>query len=162
MFYHVRYFYYIYTMKHIKLYEEFLNKGVSNITAYHTSGTKISSFKPASVWVTTNLEFAKAYQDNAIDEGRDAYTYEIRVSGNILTQDAASELSETLGIDFEDLIADLTGNPDVKERTQLIKPFIGKCDGFFHWDYDPRDWGDGESLLVFNPAKHAKIIKQIY
>ena len=162
MFYHVRYFYYIYTMKHIKLFEQFLNEGVSNITAYHTSGTKISSFKPAPIWVTTNLEFAKAYQDNSIDEGRDAYTYEIKVSGNILTQDAASELAETLGIDFEDLIADLTAQPDVKERTKLVKPFIGECDGFFHWDYDPRDWGDGESLLLFNPAKNAKIIKQIY
>jgi hypothetical protein len=130
--------------------------------AYHTSGTKISSFKPAPIWVTTNLEFAKAYQDNSIDEGRDGYTYEIRVSGNILTQDEASELAETLGIDFEDLIADLTAQPDVKERTKLVKPFIGECDGFFHWDYDPRDWGDGESLLLFNPAKNAKIIKQIY
>ena len=149
-------------MKHISTFENFLYESSFNNIAYHTSGTKISSFKPAPVWVTANPVFAKAYHSNSIDDGLEAaYTYEVRVSGNMLSQDEARKLSEVLGIDFEELVADLTAQPDVRERNKLIKPFIGKCDGFFHWDYDPRDWGDGEPLLVFNPQKNLRIVKQM-
>ena len=148
-------------MKHFNTFENFLYESSFNNIAYHTSGTKISSFKPAPVWVTANPVFAKAYHSNSIDEDRDAFTYEVRVSGNMLSQDEARKLSEVLGINFDDIIDELTAQPDVKDRIKLVKPFIGKCDGFFHWDYDPRDWGDGESLLVFNPQKNLRIVKQM-
>lgn len=148
-------------MKHISTFESFLYESQFNNVAYHTSVSKVTSFKADPIWVTANPVFAKAYHNNSIDDAGDAYTYEVKVTGKMLSQDEAAKLAETLGLDFEDIVADLTSNPSVKERIKIVKPFIGKCDGFFHYDYDPRDWGDGESLLVFNPQKNLRIVKQM-
>jgi len=70
-------------------------------------------------------------------------------------------LATELGIDFEELTTTLTENPTREERKELISPFKDYCDGFYHWDYDPRDWGDGESILVFNPHKTVKILEEV-
>jgi hypothetical protein len=131
------------------------------ITAWHTSFGKIKKFKPSPSWFTANPLFAKAYHENSQDKGESVHTYEVSITGNILSQADAKRLAHSLGLDFEELTTSLTENPTAAERSELVKEFEDKCDGFFHWDYDPRDWGDGESVLVFNPAKHVRIIKEM-
>ena len=148
-------------MKHIKTFENFLFESTFNGTAWHTSYNEIKSFRPIPSWFTANPVFAKVYHDNTVDGGDAAYTYEVKISGNILDQSTAKELAESLGINFQDLISDLTSNPSSIEKRKLIRPFIGKCDGFFHWDYDPTDGGDAESVLVFDPSRKVKIVKQM-
>jgi len=152
---------YVKTFEEWKVYEEFLLESNFNIMAWHTSFKELKKFDEIPAWFTNNGDFAKTYHKNSEDKGGDLHTYEVKITGKILNQDEARELSDELGIDFDDLTTSLSENPTPNERKKLIKPFIGKCDGFFHWDYDPRDWGDGESILVFNPGEHAKIIKSV-
>ena len=148
-------------MKYIKTFESFLFESVFNGTAWHTTFKELKKFEPTPSWFTANPVFAKTYHENSQGQGGDVHTYEVKISGNILSQDEARKLSDTLGIDFEELNTSLTENPTQAERQKLVKPFIGKCDGFFHWDYDPRDWGDAESILVFDPSKHVRIVKDM-
>jgi hypothetical protein len=144
-------------MKPVKLFEEFIDENVNNMIVYHTSTSRVTRFKPEPVWFTTNPILAKAYHNM----NTESHTYEIKLSGKFLTQEEVKQLSPSLDVNYWDLVADLTANPTVEQRKKLIKPFIQECDGFYHWDYDPRDFKDGESLLVFNPVRSAKIIKQI-
>ena len=148
-------------MKYVKTYESFLTENRFSGTAWHTSFGEIKKFDATPSWFTANPVFAKTYHKNSQDQGGDVHTYEVKISGNILSQDDARKLSDKLGIDFEELTTRLTENPTPAERSKLVKPFETKCDGFFHWDYDPRDWGDGESILVFNPSKHVRIVKDM-
>ena len=131
------------------------------IAAWYTSFGEIKKFNATPSWFTANPIFAKAYHENSQDKGESVHTYEVKITGNILSQAEARKLSDELGIDFEELTTSLTENPTAAERSELVKQFEDNCDGFFHWDYDPRDWGDGESILVFNPAKHVRIIKEM-
>jgi hypothetical protein len=149
-------------MKYVKTYESFLLEQNSfNGTAWHTSYGKIKQFDNKPSWFTNNPIFAKTYHDNSQDKDSEVHTYEVKITGNILSQDEARKLFDELGIDFDDIVTQLTENPTIAEREKLIKPIIGKCDGFFHWDYDPRDWGDGESILVFNPKRNVRIVKDM-
>lgn len=131
------------------------------VTAWHTSFGEIKKFNETPSWFTANPIFAKAYHENSQDKGGSVHTYEVKITGNILSQSEARRLANSLGIDFEELTTRLTENPTIAERSELIKEFSDKCDGFFHWDYDPRDWGDGESIFVFNPEKHVRIVKEM-
>ncbi len=131
------------------------------ITAWHTSFGEIKKFNSTPSWFTANPLFAKAYHENSQDKGESVHTYEVRIAGNILSQAEAKRLAHSLGIDFEELTTSLTENPTAAERSKLVKEFEDMCDGFLHWDYDPRDWGDGESILVFNPEKHVRIVKEM-
>ena len=132
-----------------------------NTTAWHTSFGEIKKFNATPSWFTANPIFAKVYHENSQDKGGNVHTYEVKITGNILSQDKARKLANSLGLDFEELTTRLTENPTAAERSELVKSFKDKCDGFFHWDYDPSDWGDGESILVFNPAKHVRITKEM-
>jgi hypothetical protein len=143
--------------KFIKTFESF--EEPRSIVAWYTSFGPVESFKPVPSWFTTDREFAEAYHQNSLDKGADVLTYEVEVRGDIRSESSARRLAEELGVDFESLVTDLTSNPTQSERLELVEPFIDQCDGFFHWDYDPRDWGDGESLLVFDPSRHVRIVR---
>jgi len=130
-------------------------------TAWFTSFSEVSQFKDQPTWFTTELEYAQAYHNNSDYEGKSVHTYQVQVSGNILTQAEAKKLATKIGVDWEQTVTELTSNPTTQERQQLVQPFVSYCDGFFHWDYDPRDWGDGESMLVFSPNKTVTIVKEM-
>jgi len=129
--------------------------------AYHTSGTALDSFKSGPMWFTKVLKYAKAYHSNAIEEGRDAHTYQIKIKGNFLSVSEADAWANEAGIDHEETVTELTSQPDSKAIMKLIKPYSKICDGFDHWDYDPIDWGDAESTLVFDASKSATILKEM-
>lgn len=148
-------------MKYVQTFEGFLFESRFNGQAWHTTFKEIKRFDATPTWFTADPAFAKSYHDNSQNQGGDVHTYEVRITGNILSQDEARKLAENMGIDFEELTTALTENPTRDKRIKLVAPLRDKCDGFFHWDYDPRDWGDGESILVFDPTKHAKIIKEM-
>lgn len=148
-------------MKYVQTFEGFLFESRFNGQAWHTTFKEIKRFDATPTWFTADPAFAKSYHDNSQNQGGDVHTYEVRITCNILSQDEARGLVEDMGIDFEELTTALTENPTRDERIKLVAPLRDKCDGFFHWDYDPRDWGDGESILVFDPTKHAKIIKEM-
>jgi hypothetical protein len=130
-------------------------------TCYHTSRTEITKLAARPMWFTKKKKYAMAYHANAIDEGDEAFTYEIKIKGRILGLDDAARYAEEAGIDHEETVADLTAQPDVADIKKLIVPYSKICDGFDHWDYDPIDWGDAESTIIFNPTKVATLVKQI-
>ena len=160
-------------MKRIKTYSQYdqtnasvssaLNEAVtSGITAWHISSVAINSLSNRPMWFTPKIEWAKEYHKNAMSNANDkVFTYEVSITGNILTEEEASRLAKSKDVDFDDTIADLVTNPTEEEVLKVIEMFRPHCDGFFQWDYDPTDWGDGESILVFDPAKNVKIIKEI-
>ena len=135
---------------------------VKEFTAYHTSGVPLKKLSSRPMWFTKSRELAKAYDLNMSDNsGEGAFTYEIKVKGNILNLSEADDYASEAGIDQESLVTDLISNPGPEDVKKLIKPFSKICDGFDHWDYDPRDWGDAESTIIFNPAKTCDIVKRI-
>jgi hypothetical protein len=90
-----------------------------------------------------------------------AYTYKVRIHGNILSEESLIEISNKLGINFEDdVLGDLLSNPSASEIKKLIKPYINICDGFYMSEYDPRDSQSKlvKSILVFDPTKTVEII----
>lgn len=146
-------------MKWIKTFEKFEDD--FNMIAWHTAFSEIQDFNPWPTWFTTHFEFAKAYHANSKEVSANVHTYKVRILGKILTQEEAQEFAKTINLDFEEIVTDLTGNPSIEERKILVEPFLNVCDGFFHWDYDPRDWGDGDSLIIFNPRKTVELIREV-
>lgn len=138
-----------------------LLKESKSITAWYTSYTELPQFKDQPTWFTTKPEYAEAYHKNSDYDAKRPHTYQVQISGNMLSQADAKELATKIGVDWEKTVTSLTENPTAEERIKLVEPFRGLCDGFFHWDYDPRDWGDGESLLVFSPKQHVTIVKEM-
>lgn len=134
---------------------------LKEFTAYHTSGKELKTLAGRTMWFSRSKEMAKAYDYNMGGYGAGAFTYEIKVKGNILNLSEADDYAAEAGIDQEQLVTDLISNPGPDEVKKLIKPFSKICDGFDHWDYDPRDWGDGESTIIFNPSKTCTIVKRI-
>jgi hypothetical protein len=134
---------------------------IKEFTCYHTSKVELSTLAARPMWFTKKKKYAMAYHANAIDEGNDAFTYEIKLKGRILGLEDAARFADEAGIDHEDAVAELTANPNPSAIVKLIKPYSKICDGFDHWDYDPIDWGDAESTLIFSPNKIATIVKQI-
>ena len=128
---------------------------------YHTSRTEIKSLSARPMWFTKSMKYAMAYHSNAIEEGMEAFTYQIQIKGNILGLEEAAAYAEEAGIDHEETVIALTEQPTVDDIKKLIAPYSKICDGFDHWDYDPIDWGDAESTIIFNPSKVATIVKQI-
>ena len=153
-------------MKHIKLFEEFVNEAIKfptvTLKAWHTSITPIKKLGKTPMWFTQKIEWAKEYHANAAENvPGSGYTYEVRLKGIILTKEQAREWAENNGINHDERVENLVGNPDPDEVNEWAKEYMKVCDGMAHWDYDPTDWGDGESILIFNPAKTVKIIKVI-
>jgi len=141
---------------------KFINESKPFI-AWHTSFEKIITFKSEPSWFTPKKIWAKSYhKNNNYEYGGDIHTYEVLISGNILSINEFKQLCKTLNIDHDRLIEDLVSNPSSSEKNNIIKPFIDKCDGFYQWDYNPIDpQKDAESILVINPAKHVKIVKEL-
>jgi hypothetical protein len=147
-------------MKHLKHFEE-INESNLTIKTWHISPDPISKLGSYPMWFTSKEVWMKAYYENTVEEFGEAYVYETVINGNILSEDQAKKLIEEQGLDYDELIADLVGNPGKDEKMSLVKPLERFCDGFIHWDYDPNDWGDGESILVFNPSETVRIVRQI-
>lgn len=134
---------------------------VKEFTCYHTSTKELTSLGSTPMWFTKKKKYAMAYHRNAVEKSGEAFTYKIKIKGRILSLSEAEDFASEAGIDHEEIVADLTANPDAKNILKLAKPYSKICDGFDHWDYDPIDWGDAESTLIFNPNKVATIIEQI-
>lgn len=134
---------------------------VKEFTCYHTSTIELTSLGSTPMWFTRKKKYAMAYHRNAVEKSGEAFTYEIKIKGRILSLSQAEDFASEAGIDHEEIVADLTANPDAKNILKLAKPYSKICDGFDHWDYDPIDWGDAESTLIFNPNKVATIVNQI-
>jgi hypothetical protein len=136
---------------------------MKEMTVYHTSGVPLKKLSSRPMWFTKSKELAKAYDFNNIESGggTEAFTYEIKVKGKILGMEEVASFAEEAGIDQEEKVTELTENPGPEDVKKLIKPYMSVCDGFDHWDYDPRDWGDAESTIIFNPAKSCTIVKRI-
>ena len=136
---------------------------MKEMTVYHTSGVPLKKLAARPMWFTKSKELAKAYDLNNIESGGgdEAFTYVIKVKGKILGLDEVAAFAKEAGIDQEEKVTALTENPGPDEVKKLIQPYMSICDGFDHWDYDPRDWGDAESTLIFNPSKTCTIVKRI-
>lgn len=147
-------------MKYLKGFSD-INESASGIKSWHISPNPITKLESFPMWFTPREDWMKAYYENTMEEFGQAYVYETVINGNILSEDQAKKLIEEQGLDYDELIADLVANPGEDEKMALVQPLQRFCDGFVHWDYDPNDWGDGESILVFNPAKTVKIVQQI-
>lgn len=134
---------------------------VKEFKCYHTSKVPLTKLGSTGMWFTKKRKYAMAYHANAIDNGDEAYTYEILIRGRILGLEDATSFAEEAGIDHEETVSELIANPGPADIKKLVRPFSKICDGFDHWDYDPIDWGDAESTVIFNPSKVATIVKQI-
>jgi hypothetical protein len=152
---------------YIKTFKQFVNENINEnvkvpIKAWHISAEEIKGFKNTPMWYTPKIKWAKAYVNNSIENGTDnPFMYEVKITGNILTKKEAKLLGKEIGIDYEKMVTDLVNNPSLKETKKLAKLYSDKCDGFYQWDYDPINWGDGISIFVFDPKKNVKIIKKI-
>jgi hypothetical protein len=128
--------------------------------AWYTSWNELSEFKSHPTWFSNTPEDAEArHAINKTD-----HTYLVRIKGNIFSANEIKQLAKKLKIDFNRLEIELIMNPSIKERRELVEPFIEYCDGFIHRDEDPKNWGKGqttESILVFDPAQHVEIVEEI-
>jgi hypothetical protein len=132
----------------------------NSIFAWHTSWRELDEFKNYPAWFRTTPEDAEA--GHKINPGD--HTYLVRITGNILSSEDAMKVASILDINFDNLVIELNMNPSIKERRELIEPFIKYCDGFIHLDEDPKNWGGGgrvESIFVFDPSRHVEIIEEI-
>jgi hypothetical protein len=136
---------------------KFINESVNNIDGWHTSVNKVNKINNSPMWFAPSEELARVYYSNIeLDQGQ-AYIYKASITGNILSNNELIKLSENLGIDYNDLMANLSSNPPEEEVNELTRVFRNKCDGFFMEDYDPRDPSkDIESILVFDPIKNVE------
>jgi len=156
-------------MKHIKLYEEFINeKYLSSNTVkgpvYHASSVEIKRISSDPMWFALEKSHSdKGWFSNIIDDGRDeAYQYEGKVSGKVgnLSDPDVEKVFDEIGEDPYDYADELVGNPTAKEVMNLkaTKALIkAGYVGLIYFDYDPRDFqADLEAIIVFNPLKSVK------
>jgi hypothetical protein len=136
---------------------------VKEFKAYHTSFGPIKKFNSKPTWFTKDIELAKAYHKNTLKQNDGvAHTYQIVIKGRILGLDEAEKFASEAGIDHESTVVELTESPGPEDIKRLIGPYQKICDGFDQWDYDPRDWGDAESTVIFNPSKTVTIVKELF
>jgi len=136
---------------------KFVNE--NRIEAWHVSLKPVNELSNIPMWFYDEREAAISLSKNLEAEyNQKVFIQNLFIKGNILDIEEIEDLCGELGIDYYDLTADLTANPSVKERRELIKPFIQYCDGFYMSDYDPNDpRKDVLSIMVFNPAKNAEL-----
>lgn len=151
-------------MKNVKLFEQFINEGINvpvkEFKAWHTSPTELKKLGDTPMWFTTKEKWAKEYHEICIENHGQAYTYEVKIKGRILNEKQSLQWAEENGIDYEEMVSDLTSNPSADEIMELVASFPTICDGIEHYDYEPVNWGDGKSTLVFHPNKIVHIVKQ--
>ena len=155
-------------MKHIKLFEQFINESYLNGTTvkskvYHVSRVEIKRFENKPLWFALEKEHSTdGWYNNTIEDRGEAFQYEAKIKGKIGTLDNPEivEIFNKLGTDPMDWETDLLQNPTPEEvlATQETKALIeAGWDGIIYYDYDPRDWNsDLEALIVFDPTKSVK------
>lgn len=148
-------------LKDILILEVSPKGNTQQIIGWHLSHKKIKSFTNEPIWFFTRKELAGLSAFGKRE--KDMHLYETKITGNFLSKKDFYKLCKKLGLDKDEVEGDLTSSPTKPEKLQIIKPFKPYCDGFWHWDYDPRDnQGNGvESLLVFDPTKTAQIIREV-
>lgn len=159
-------------MKHIKLFESFIESGLpdkySNFSGgpiWHVSSVQITELLPNQpLWFALEYDHSLAgWYQNSLDENGSAYLYEARVSGKIAVQGdpQVTELFEQAGLSLEDdyVVDVLVQNPTAEEvlesdGTKLLQS--AGYTGLIYYDYDPRDFNnDLEAIIVFDPANLA-------
>lgn len=144
-------------MIHIKSYDQLNEAEKNKVVAYHTSPRPLKKMGDSPMWFTENPKFAKAYHDNAKENGGKAFTYEVEIRGNIMNK------AETRKILGQDVMDDLTANPTAKEVVKLVGPLMDKADGMIMSDYNPIDTDKTtKSILMFEPAKSVRIKERIF
>lgn len=119
-------------------------------SVYHNSRVKIKQLDTRVMWFALNFSEGNAWFKNAVDDGDDAYLYEMIVKPGLKIADKNS-----VGYSLDSLSTDLVSNPTdrevkgYKEVKDLIKDGYA---GLVFSDYDPRDFQkDADSLILFNP-----------
>lgn len=151
-------------MLNINSYEDFLfesndDGGFIPNKVYHNSPVIINILGESPMWFSLDLEHGKEYYNNMIFDRGESYLYEGIIKDQIphIYSDTVSNLFSDKGIDTEDWIADIVGNPDEEEVMSLegTKLLIENgYSGIVHPDYDPFDPdNDIDTLLIFNPRK---------
>ena len=127
---------------------------------WHVSWDPIESLANDPMWFWLEERHAKNLQQNIRDyDGVDAIIYESNITGNVPRVSEVEELFNSSGLDIYDYEAMLTENPEAEEILAMEGTMLlldNGYDGIIHYDYDPENHGDAESLLVFNPSKTVK------
>lgn len=155
-------------MKHIKLFEQFINESYLNGTAlkgkvYHVSGVEIKRVENKPLWFALEKDHSvDGWYENRIDDGGDAFQYEAKVNGKVgnLDDKEVEEIFKELGTDPMEWEIALVQNP-TPEEVLAMKETKALMDagyaGIIYYDYDPRDsQSDLEAVIVFEPKKSIK------
>ena len=156
-------------MKHIKLFENFIESDLSSKYSnfsggpiWHVSSVPIEQLLPNQpLWFALEYDHSLAgWYQNSLDENGSAYLYEAQVSGKLAVQDdpQVTELFEKAGLSIEDdyIVEVLVQNPTAEEvleadGTKLLQS--AGYTGLIYYDYDPRDFNnDLEAIIVFDSA----------
>ena len=151
-------------MLNIQAYNDFLFEnadggGFVPNKVYHNSPVVISNLDESPMWFSLDLKYGEEYYNNRIFDGDQSYLYEGTVKDQIphIYSDVIANLFSDSGIDTEDWIANIVGNPDEEEVMSLEGTKIlieNGYTGIVHPDYDPFDpSNDVDTLLIFNPKK---------
>jgi hypothetical protein len=151
-------------MLNINSYEDFLfestdDGGFIPNNVYHNSPVAINILGESPMWFSLDLEHGNEYYNNMIFDRGESYLYEGVVRDTIphIYSDVISNLFSDNGIDTEDWIGSIVGNPDEEEVMSLDGTKIlmeNNYSGIVYPDYDPFDPSDDvDTLLIFNPKK---------
>lgn len=159
-------------MINIQAYNDFLfensnDGGFIPNKVYHNSPVIIDNLGESPMWFSLDIKYGEEYFNNRIFDSGESYLYEGIVRCRIphIYSDTISNLFSDSGIDVEDWIANIVGNPESDEVLSLDGTILlieNGYQGIVHPDYDPFDTNnDVDTLLIFNPNKTVKDFRLI-
>ena len=152
----------------MKRFKEFLTEVTENdshvIDAYHSTHRALSRLTDQPMWFSLHKSHARGWHANTIDNRGEAYTYSMKVHGNIARHqdDNVQRILKNAGVDPSEYAANLVSNPtkdEVNNDPGTIALKKHGYHGYIHPDYDPTSnfTKDADSMIVFNPEKHVKL-----
>ena len=126
---------------------------------YHNSPIRINLLSDQPMWFSLDRKYGEEYFNNRLFDGGQSYLYEGTIKTEIphIYSDYITHLFTENGIDQEEWIIDIVGNPDSEEVMSMegTKLLINSgYSGIVYPDYDPFDSdNDVDTLIIFNPKK---------